>query len=349
MSKKGLRQKDLTAAYVKGNLDEDRLDSRQRFSRRSKTFQQQKTLRTALRRAAEAAEAMDPAVLPVGRVVQVHPVYVEVEHNGQVRLCVIRKTTQTISSTRVVVGDRVRFSPIGTGEGVIERIEPRTTILTRAAIRGGPGGEADPIVANAHQMLIVVSARLPRPKWGLVDRMVIAARSGGLQPIICLNKIDLLERPDSEGNSTPPAEDDIDPLAALGHYHRLGLAVLQTSVVSGVGIEPLAEVLRGKTTALAGHSGVGKSSLIRAVQPDLNIRVGQVSPYNEKGRHTTTSARLYDLAIGGSVVDTPGVKVFGLVNVTSQNLLDFFPDVAAGEAPAWRRRSYERILESLGC
>jgi ribosome biogenesis GTPase len=107
-------------------------------------------------------------------------------------------------------------------------------------------------------------------------------------------------------------------------------------------------VLADKITVLTGHSGVGKSSLIRSVQPHLQIRVGDVSLVTEKGRHTTTSARYYPLeGSGGAVIDTPGVKVFGLWGVTHENLAEYFPDITDGTAPEWRRMSYERIAESL--
>ena len=106
-------------------------------------------------------------------------------------------------------------------------------------------------------------------------------------------------------------------------------------------------LLKDRTTVLAGHSGVGKSSLVRAVQPELDLRVGAISGYTGKGRHTTTSARRYRLAGGGDVIDTPGVKLFGLWAVTEENLAAFFPDVREGRAPAWRVESYGRILESI--
>ena len=123
---------------------------------------------------------------------------------------------------------------------------------------------------------------------------------------------------------------------------------MQTSVIENVGIDGVRELLRGKETILAGHSGVGKSSLINAVEPTLDLRVGIVSRYTEKGRHTTTSARRYPLKdLGGAVIDTPGVKLFGLWNVTRENLSDYFPDVADDSAPDWRRQSYERIEASL--
>jgi ribosome biogenesis GTPase len=130
----------------------------------------------------------------------------------------------------------------------------------------------------------------------------------------------------------------------------MGIPALLTSIVTREGLDELRELLAGKVTVLAGHSGVGKSSLLTAVQPELDLRVGDVSEVHQKGRHTTTSARRYPLAgpLGGAVVDTPGVKVFGLWNVDPDGLIEFFPDVSGGAAPPWRVDSYERIRESLG-
>jgi len=221
-------------------------------------------------------------------------------------------------------------------EGVIEQALSRATILTRADSFKGLGQH--PIVANAQQMLIVASLRQPGVKWGLIDRMIIAAQGGKLVPIVCLNKMDL---------GDVGAEDSTHAEAALAHYDRLGILTLRTSIESSVGLDELRALLHGRETVLAGHSGVGKSSLIRAVQPGLDIRVGEISRYNDKGRHTTTSARRYELDFGGAVIDTPGVKLFGLWGVTRDNLLEFFPDVASDTAPSWRRESYDRIGESL--
>src|SRR5262249_48123610 len=142
-------------------------------------------------------------------------------------------------------------------EGVIERIEPRRTVLARAD--SFKAIDVHPIVANADQMLIVAALHLPEVKWGLIDRMVIAARSGGLDPIVCLNKID----------TAASADDLAGADAVLAHYRSLEVRTFQTCAIQMLGIEPLRQTLAGKTTVLAGHSGVGKSSLVNAIEPGL--------------------------------------------------------------------------------
>lgn len=345
--KKAPREKDLTSRFLRGDMDdEDRIEQRQQFTTRSKKHQESKTLRTALMRAEEAQQTADIDSLPLGEVVQVFSLYSEVEHADKTYLCVVRKTLQKVSETQLVVGDRVRFRPVeardesGREEAVIEQVLPRQTVVTRAD--SFKQIEQHPIVANAQQMLIVASLLLPRVKWGLIDRMTLAALSGALQPIVCLNKVDLATT-DKQG-----AEAYEEAKAVLDYYRTtMGLRVLETSVETHAGIDALRDLLRDKTTVLAGHSGVGKSSLIRAVQSSLDLRVGAISGYTGKGRHTTTSARRYPLDVGGHVVDTPGVKLFGLWGVTPDNVTDYFHDVESGTAPDWRRDSFERIVESL--
>lgn len=339
--RKKTRENNLTGDYLSGQFDEDDVNKSQRFSNRSKTAQQDKMMKTAaMRTAADVAGTTDVETLPIGEVIQIHSLFCEVEYNDTIYLCVTRKTLSRVSETGIVVGDRVRFRDGGTKDesgrpkAVIEQVMPRQTILTRAD--SFKGLEQHPIVANAEQMLIVASIREPEVKWGLVDRMLIAAQSGGLKPIVCLNKIDQAEEKELE-----------DARACLKHYGEIGIVSLETSAETGDGMPLLRELLKDRTTVLAGHSGVGKSSVIRAIQPHLDIRVGEVSEYTAKGRHTTTSARRYLLDFGGAVVDTPGVKMFGLWGVTPQNLDEYFPDVAAHAAPQWRTESYERILDSF--
>lgn len=350
--KKAPREKDLTSRYFSGDYDEDRVEQAETFKARNKTLQQDKMVKTALLRA-DGAVAADVNTLPIGEVVQVHSLYSEVQSAGKTYLCVVRRTLTRLADTFVVVGDLVRFrdmtsrnsegdSAIGAGEdeGVIEEILPRKTLLTRSD--SFKGIVAHPIIANAEQVLIVASIRQPYAKWGLIDRMLVAAEAGGLKPIIALNKIDLALADEKQ----PPA-DLAEAEAVLGHYSSMGVRVLRTSVERDLGIDELRDLLRDHVTVLAGHSGVGKSSLVRAIQPSLDLKVGEVSRYTDKGRHTTTSARRYPLDMGGAVVDTPGVKQFGLWGVTRENLENFFPDVAAQTAPEWRVRSYQRILEGL--
>lgn len=334
-------QHELTTRYNAGDLDEDNVDSSQRFTDRAKHATQNKIEKTGLLRAAEgSATSKDMETLPVGEVLQVYSLFCDVEFDGQIYLCVIRKTLTKLAETQIVVGDEVRFRTTGgkdeqgRPEGVVEQLLPRRTVLTRAD--SFKGLNSHPIVANADQMLIVASVINPEVKWGLVDRMLIAGQSGKLSVIVCLNKTD-----------SASTEELADADACLAHYGGLGVATVRTSAETGEGLDLLRDLLRQKKTVLAGHSGVGKSSLVRAIQPKLDIRIGEISEYTSKGRHTTTSARRYLLDFGGQVIDTPGVKMFGLWGTTRETLIEYFPDVDKKTAPEWRVESYERIRESL--
>ena len=338
------RDKSLTDRYLSGALDDVDMDEKEQFGARSKHAEIGKILRTALLRAEEQSDA-DVQTLPVGQVTQVYSLFSEVESDGRTYLCVVRKTLNRRSDSAILVGDRVRFRDLsvvdeqGRPQAVIEQVLPRQTILSRAD--SFKGAEQHPIVANAEQMLIVASVRRPTVRWGLIDRMIVAADAGKLHPIVCLNKIDL----QPTGADGDP--DEVNPVGALAHYEAMGIRTIKTSVPNSVGIDELRELLRDKVTVLAGHSGVGKSTLINAIQPALDLRTGEISNFTGKGRHTTSSARRHPLDVGGAVIDTPGVKLFGLWGVTRDNLPDFFPDVAEGNAPPWRKESYERIASSL--
>jgi ribosome biogenesis GTPase len=340
------RDKSLTDRYNSGALaEEPDKDKQERFGARSKNAEMDKILRTALLRAEENSDA-DVNALPVGQVFQVYSLFSEVEYDGRMHLCVVRKTLNRRSESAVLVGDRVRIRDLGLiddqgrPQAVIEQVLPRDTVLTRSD--SFKGTEQHPIVANAEQMLIVASLREPDVSWGLIDRMIIAAESGKLRPIICLNKVDL--QSDAERAESPSEN---SPSSVLAYYHSLGVRTLKTSAPCSIGLDELRDVLRNHTTVLAGHSGVGKSTLLNAIQSSLHLRTGEISNYTGKGRHTTTSARRYPLDIGGAVIDTPGVKLFGLWDVTRDNLADFFPDIASGQAPDWRKESYQRIADSL--
>jgi len=315
---------------------------RQRFGQRQgRRAQINKMERTALMREAERQAAGDIQSLPIGQVIQVFSLYCHVKGPEGMRLCVVRKTLNKLIDCSIVVGDEVRFRDADTvsqipgepfKEAVIEELLPRRTMLTRAD--SFQEARQQPIVANAQQVLIVASVVLPDVKWGLIDRMLVAARAGGLEPMVCLNKVDL-------------AEDMKSADEVLDHYAAMGIQCAKISATTDIGLGAIRDWLKDKMTVLSGHSGVGKSTLIAAIQPGLDIRIGAISNYTAKGRHTTSSARRYELDAGGCVIDTPGVKMFGLWGVTRENLPEFFPDVAGGDAPQWRLESYQRILESL--
>jgi len=229
-----------------------------------------------------------------GRVLNVHGLESHVQaDDGRIVRCTMRRLLRTIATDQrhpLAAGDWVRIRAVG-DEGTIQSIEPRHQSLSRDS-----RGRRHVIVANVDQMIIVGSAAQPDLKPGLIDRLIVAAESAGIRPLICLNKVDLVE---------PSA---LVPLA--GVFARMGYPVVLCSTVTGMGVARLQAELRGRVTAVVGQSGVGKSSLLNALDPGLDLRVAEVSRDNEKGRHTTTTARLLPHRLNGWFVDTPGVRQF---------------------------------------
>ncbi|MFQ5957230.1 MAG: ribosome small subunit-dependent GTPase A, partial [Candidatus Brocadiales bacterium] len=228
-----------------------------------------------------------------GSVLKVEGPWCQVEANGCNYRCRLRKKLISAldkQTSPVVVGDLVHFSETSPGEGVIEGILERKTKLSRLA-PWAPRKE-HVVVANMDQVLVVVATKDPPLKAGIIDRYIIAAESGGLDVVLCVNKIDLVD------------EEVVSWVKDL--YGGLGYPVLFTSAVQGVGIEGLAGVLKDKKTVLAGQSGVGKSSLINRIQPGLGLKIQDIRRAARKGRHTTSWVTLLRIDVGGYVVDTPG-------------------------------------------
>src|SRR5205823_3107419 len=246
---------------------------------------------------AEGMPAAGEADCKPGRVIRVHGLQsvVEAEDGTQHRCAVRRLLKSLVTDERSVVttGDRVWFRDAGTGEGMIERVEPRHGVLTRASRR-----REHVLVANVDQLVIVISLVEPDLKPYLIDRYLATAQQGALAPVLCLNKSDLVEHA------------NLQPL--VGAYSQLGVPTLLTSAKSGDGVDRLRELLKDRATVFSGQSGVGKSSLLNAIQPGLALKVSTVSQQTQKGRHTTTTAELIRLETGGWVVDTPGVRQFQL-------------------------------------
>lgn len=249
----------------------------------------------------------------------------------------------------VAVGDQVLFSP---ARRRIEDVLPRRTVLSRADPHN-PRLERV-IAANVDVVVNVVSLKTPPLRPGLIDRYLIAIGKSGAEPLLCVNKIDLLVSPQE--------------LDALRPYQDVGIPVILCSAATGAGLESLSAALAGRLCVFAGHSGVGKSSLLNALDPRLQITTGVVI---EKGRHTTTSSALYHLPNGAKIIDTPGIREFGLWDITRDDLRRYYrefdahqcafsdcththePDcavkqaVTSGAISESRYQSYARILASL--
>ena len=246
-----------------------------------------------------------------GRVIRMHGLASVVEaEDGTLIRCAVRrllKSLMTDERSIVTTGDLVWFREAGTGEGMIERVEPRHGVLTRASRR-----REHVLVANIDQLIIVMSLVEPALKPYLIDRYLATAQQGKLAPILCLNKSDLVEHANLQ--------------SLIGAYSQLGIPTLLTSAKSGEGIDRLRELLKDRATVFSGQSGVGKSSLLNAIQPGLSLKVSNVSEQTQKGRHTTTTAELIRLETGGWVVDTPGVRQLQLWDVIPEEVEGFLPE-----------------------
>src|SRR5215212_6714721 len=216
----------------------------------------------------------------------------------------------------VAIGDHVRYVEAGDGRGMIVKILPRDSKLSRPAPVPGQRVFEQVIVSNVDLVLPVFSVANPTPKWGLLDRYLVSAEAADLPALIVINKIDLAWK-------NPGFEEEIEI------YRRIGYPVLLVSAATGQGIEELKGVLQDKLSVMVGKSGVGKTSLLNAIQPGLGQRVKAVSNGElGKGRHTTTHFEMFDLEFGGALVDTPGIREFGLWDIAAEELAYLFPEMA---------------------
>ena len=233
-----------------------------------------------------------------------------VEHPATIRGLLTEIDTGYINP--VAVGDRVTVSEDGSGSWAIEGVLPRRTLLARPDPFLAPRQQV--VAANVDQILIVSSWREPDLWPELIDRYLIAAGLSEIEPIICVNKADLIE--------------DLSAYQAeMRIYVDMGYRLILTSVIAGLGIEELRDALSHKLSVVVGLSGTGKSSLMSAVQPDLDIRIGDVSEAHGQGRHTTTQSALYRLDAGGYVADTPGIREFGIAGLTLGELSLYYPEI----------------------
>jgi ribosome biogenesis GTPase / thiamine phosphate phosphatase len=261
------------------------------------------------------------ATCRAGRVIRVHGLFNIVEaEDGHRYSCAVRRLLRTMATDErnvVTCGDRVWFRTDDRAreqeavpadlEGLIERVEPRHGLLTRASRK-----REHVLVANVDQVVFVVSLVEPELKPHLIDRYLASAAKGEIRPILCLNKADRV--------------DAVDYQPIVGFYSQLGVPTLLTSATTGTGVATLRTWLKDRETVFSGQSGVGKSSLLNVVQPELGLRVREVSEGNQKGKHTTTTSELIRLDFGGWVVDTPGVRQFELWDTRPEEVEVFFPE-----------------------
>lgn len=228
----------------------------------------------------------------------------------------IFKIDEITSTNPVAVGDEVDIDPENEAEetAIITAIRERRNYINRQSPR--LKHQHHIIAANIDQSMLVATLREPKTSRGFIDRFLVASEMYHVPSILVFNKADLYRSKEQER---------FDEWKSM--YEKIGYRVVMASVINGTGLSEIKNVLKNRITLISGHSGVGKSSLLNALLPDLNLKTQDVSGWSGKGLHTTTFAEMFDLPFGGKVIDTPGMREFGLVDVSRQELSHYFPEM----------------------
>lgn len=226
---------------------------------------------------------------------------------GQFRIKGIKNTNP------IVVGDHVEFIVENDGCGYITDLEKRVNYIDRKSTKLSKISHL--IAANIDQAFLVVTLKEPKTSLGFIDRFLLAAEGFRIPCCIVFNKIDLYNN------------EELNTLAEIENiYQKIGYSTLRTSTITGEGIHELKVKFSKKVCLFSGHSGVGKSALINAIDPSLHLKVGSISDYHSKGKHTTTFASMFEVS-DGFVIDTPGIKEFGLIQYSPDEVRDYFPEI----------------------
>ncbi|MEI8365211.1 MAG: ribosome small subunit-dependent GTPase A [Parachlamydiaceae bacterium] len=275
----------------------------------------------------EQKDLVETDDLKKGRVLSIASQGIIVEANGDMLSCTLRgalKKDKTLLKNLVVVGDFVLFSQSDQKEGLIVQVEPRRTVLSRADNLSRRKEQL--IAANIDQVIITASVVSPELKPSLIDRYIIATQKGGMEPIIVVNKIDLLTAPDQDPIVQEADKEMFEEL--MKAYKAVHIPVIPVSVQTGEGMDALRQAMKGKSSVFSGQSGVGKSSLINTIT-GKSLRIGDMVGKTNKGSHTTTTAQLIPLDSGGWCIDTPGIKSFGVWNLDKDEVKCYFPEISA--------------------
>jgi ribosome biogenesis GTPase / thiamine phosphate phosphatase len=302
-----------------------------------------------------------PAELYHGTVISTGAGRCQLLHKQRLRNAILRPELTVAQRSDLATGDVVDFSVSTDGTHIVEQVHPRKTILSRP-------DPHDPrlervIAANIDIAVIVSSVKAPPLNTNIIDRYLLAIERGGITPLICVNKIDLIS-----------SDADLSTLESrFLTYKEMGITVLYCSALAEEGIDDLTENLSGRLSVFVGHSGVGKSSILNAIDPSLALSTNHVRKKNQKGRHTTAATTLYDLPSDVKIIDTPGVRSFGLWKMSTRELRWYFSEFEAftaqckfsdcshthepecavqqavtdGKIQSVRYESYCRILETL--
>lgn len=302
---------------------EDRKESKKQ--RKLATSQDRSKIKQGIQKKEEPISAEKAAQFLRGRVLSITPQGIIVDNEGETIVCALRgilKKEKSHFKNLVTVGDFVLFEKASPEEGMIFHVEPRLSVLSRADNLSQRKEQL--IASNIDQVIITTCVVNPQMKPFLVDRYIIAAKKGGMQPVIVVNKIDLLEDPTVD--ETLRLQERELYTEFLEAFSAVNIPVIPVSAQSGHGLDALRNIMKDKASVFSGQSGVGKSALIQAIT-GRDIRTGKIVGKTGKGSHTTTTANLIPLEFGGWCIDTPGIKSFGVWNLKKEEIEQYFSEI----------------------
>ncbi|MDL2296566.1 ribosome small subunit-dependent GTPase A [Bacteroidales bacterium OttesenSCG-928-E04] len=241
------------------------------------------------------------------------------KQNGEIVPCRLRglfRLKGSKNTNPVVVGDHVRFVIEADNSGYITDIAPRKNYIDRKSTKLSKINHL--IAANIDLAFLVVTLREPKSSLGFIDRFLVAAEGFRIPAILLFNKMDIY---------TEEEKKIIGKIKEI--YNAVGYKTVLCSTVTGEGIEEVKVLMQGKVSLFSGHSGVGKSAIINTIFPQLNLKIGEISSYHHKGKHTTTFAQMFPTGNDGFIIDTPGIKEFGLIQYGKDEIRDYFPEIRA--------------------